>query len=138
MGNGRDFLIVENLYISLGHVHTNVILGLLQISSRSLKVQTIQLDVLRNLETCENGDRRLELQRGVTRVGIGIDVIFRQSTSEREVLTGSTAQVRQTAVSRRRERVALLLHILGLLLHGDIIGYRIIAAITQAPLFLCT
>ena len=62
MGYGRDFLVVEYLYVCLGHVHTDIILRLLEISSSSLKVQTVQLDVLRNLETSEDGHARLELQ----------------------------------------------------------------------------
>ena len=60
-GDIADFHVVENLHIGLSHLHANVVAGLLQVLRGSLKVQSVQLDGVRYLETRE--DRHTGAQR---------------------------------------------------------------------------
>ena len=124
----------EYLHISLCHLHADIVLRLLQIGRSSLEVQLVQLDLVGNLETREQWHAGTQLQRGAAGIGVGIGVLSRQTTTEREVLTYRTTQVRQTGVTGGRELYLSLATLVLLLLDADIMRYGIVTALAKRPL----
>ena len=101
MSNGRNLHIIEYLHIGLRHLHPDIVLGLLKISSRCLQIQTVHLDVLWYLETRKERHRRCQLETGILGVPVLVEVIFGKTTSEVEVLSHGSCQIRQSAVNSR-------------------------------------
>ena len=138
MGHIGNLHIVEDLYISLGHLHTDIVLSLLQIGCGCLKVQLAQLNLVRNLEARKDGHARRELQRCITSVGIGVSILCGQTTSEREVLSETSTQIWKSRVLSRGELKLLLATLVLLLLDADVMLYSIVTTLAQAPLLLRT
>ena len=128
--------IVKYLYVSLCHLHADIILRLLKIGGGSLEVQLVELDLIGNLETCEDGHAGAERETRRRGIRIRVSIISRQTASEREILADATAEIRQSGILGRRELNLLLAALVLLLLDADIIRNRIVAALAQAPLAL--
>ena len=133
MGNGSDLHIVENLHISLRHLHTDVILGLLQIGRHRLQVQPVHLDILWYLETREERHARGQLEAGIRGVLVLIDIVRCQTAPEVEVLSHRSVQVRQSAVAGGGEGVRLPLDSLLLLFDRDVMRHSIILTLAERP-----
>ena len=101
MGNGRDLHVIEYLHIGLCHLHPDIVLGFLKISSHCLQIQTVHLDILWYLETRKERHRRRQLETGILGILVLVDVICSQTTSEVEVLSHGSCQIRQSAVNSR-------------------------------------
>ena len=102
--------VVENLYIGLGHLHTDVVAGFLQILNGSIQVQLVQLDGIRNIKTREERNTGTQAERGVVGVAVGVGSVDGLRTTEVERLTADTdvrgrraagrqAEVRQTTIT---------------------------------------
>ena len=53
--------IIEYLNVSLSHLHTDIILCLLEVGCCCLEIQLVELYLVRDLETCEEGHTRTKL-----------------------------------------------------------------------------
>ena len=131
-----QFYIVEYLHVSLSHLHTDIVLGLLQVGCSGLQVQFGQLDLVGNLKTSEERYAGADTKRRVAGIGVGIGVRSRQTTSEREVLTYVTTEIRETGILGRRDFQLLLTAEVLLLLDADVMLDGIVAAFAQTPLLL--
>ena len=136
MGYIRDLHVVKDLHVSLCHIHPDIVLRLLEISSSRFKVQLTELDLIRNLETREDGHRGSKLKRRITGVGVRVGIICRQTTSEGEVLSEAATEIRKPGVLSRREIELPLTARVLLLLDADVMLHGIVAALPQAPLLL--
>ena len=90
--------VVENLHVCLGHLHTDIVAGLLQILHGSIQVQLVQLDGIRNIKAREERNTGTQAERGVVGVAVGVGSVDGLRTTEVERLTGRQAEVRQTTV----------------------------------------
>ena len=94
--NLSNLYIVENLHISFRHLHADIVLGLLQVLRSRLKVQLVQLYLIRNLETSKERNCRTKAEAGRAGRAVGIGIVERQATSKGETLRGRGAEVWQS------------------------------------------
>ena len=131
-----QFQVIENLHVSLRHLHTYIILRLLQVGCSRLKVQLLHFQRAGYAVAREQRNTGWEVERCTTRVRIRISILCRQSASKREALGSRGRQVGQTTVLCR-VHIQFSLHATHLpLFHLDIMLHRIVDALSQRPLLL--
>ena len=86
-----------------------------------------------NLEARKEGDGRTKAEAGRVGGAVGIGVVERQATAEREALGGRGAEVRQAGILGGRQLEVTLLALVVLLLDADVMLDGIVAALAEGP-----
>ena len=131
MGHIGHLHIIENLDISLSHLHTDVVACLLQILCGSVEVQLVKFDGVRYLETRKERHTGTQTERRVVGVAVGVGTVDGLCTSKVETLTSREGGIGQTTVAGGRQLCGALALDIGLLVDADIVGYSMLSALAQ-------